>query len=65
MNVLGANIARHCLELGKLDEVLAIVAPVLLGRRSGIARRRDSRCGLQTQARRGLGMPTREGRRQP
>jgi dihydrofolate reductase len=31
VNVLGADIARQCLELGELDEVLAIVAPVLLG----------------------------------
>ena len=31
VNVLGANIARQCLEAGQLDEVLTIVAPVLLG----------------------------------
>jgi hypothetical protein len=31
VNVLGADIARQCLEAGELDEVLAIVAPVLLG----------------------------------
>jgi len=31
VNVLGADIARQCLELGALDEVLAIIAPVLLG----------------------------------
>lgn len=31
VNVLGADIARQCLEAGALDEVLAIVAPVLLG----------------------------------
>ena len=31
MNVLGADIARQCLELGQLDEVLTIIAPVLLG----------------------------------
>lgn len=31
MNVLGADIARQCLELGELDEVLAIIAPVFLG----------------------------------
>ena len=31
VNVLGADIARQCLELGELDEVLAIIAPVLLG----------------------------------
>lgn len=31
VNVLGADIARQCLELGELDEVLAIVAPVFLG----------------------------------
>jgi len=31
VNVLGADIARQCLELGELDEVLAIIAPILLG----------------------------------
>lgn len=31
VNVLGADVARQCLELGELDEVLAIVAPLLLG----------------------------------
>jgi dihydrofolate reductase len=31
VNVLGADVARQCLELGQLDEVLALVAPVLLG----------------------------------
>ena len=29
--VLGANVARQCLEAGLLDEVLVHVAPVLLG----------------------------------
>jgi dihydrofolate reductase len=31
VNVLGADVARQCLELGELDEVLTIIAPVLLG----------------------------------
>ncbi len=31
VNVLGADLARQCLAAGELDEVLAIVAPVLLG----------------------------------
>jgi dihydrofolate reductase len=31
VNVLGASIARQCLEQGLLDEVLVLVAPVLLG----------------------------------
>ncbi|WP_432967824.1 dihydrofolate reductase family protein [Dactylosporangium sp. CA-233914] len=31
INILGADIARQCLRLGELDEVLAIIAPVLLG----------------------------------
>lgn len=31
VNVLGADIARQILEAGELDEVLVIVAPVLLG----------------------------------
>ena len=35
VNILGADIARQCLELGELDEVLAIIAPVH-------ARRRDA-----------------------
>jgi dihydrofolate reductase len=31
VNVLGADVARQCLEAGVLDEVLVIIAPVLLG----------------------------------
>jgi dihydrofolate reductase len=31
VNVLGAEVARGCLELGDLDEVLVLVAPILLG----------------------------------
>ncbi|WP_166352988.1 dihydrofolate reductase family protein [Phytoactinopolyspora limicola] len=31
VNVIGANVAKQCLEAGLLDEVLAIVAPVLIG----------------------------------
>jgi dihydrofolate reductase len=31
VNVLGASVARSCLEAGLLDEVLVLVAPVLLG----------------------------------
>jgi dihydrofolate reductase len=31
VNVLGANIARQCLEAGALDEILVLIAPVLLG----------------------------------
>ena len=31
VNVLGADVARQCLDSGDLDEVLTIVAPVLLG----------------------------------
>lgn len=31
VNVLGADVARQCLEAGLLDEVLVIVAPVMLG----------------------------------
>jgi dihydrofolate reductase len=31
VNVLGADVARQCIELGELDEVLMIIAPVLLG----------------------------------
>ncbi len=31
VNVLGASIARQCLEAGELDEVLVFIAPVLLG----------------------------------
>jgi dihydrofolate reductase len=31
VNVLGADLARQCLELGELDEVLTFIAPVLLG----------------------------------
>ena len=31
VNVLGANVARQCLAAGVLDEVLVLIAPVLLG----------------------------------
>ncbi|HEY0620582.1 MAG TPA: dihydrofolate reductase family protein [Kribbella sp.] len=31
VNVLGADIARQCLEAGQLDEVLVLIAPLLLG----------------------------------
>jgi dihydrofolate reductase len=31
VNVLGAEVARGCLELSELDEVLVLVAPILLG----------------------------------
>ncbi len=31
VNVLGADVARQCVEAGVLDEVLTFVAPVLLG----------------------------------
>ena len=56
MNVLGADIARRCLELGELDEVLAIVAPVLLGRRSGCSATRLT-LRSQTRARGGWACP--------
>jgi dihydrofolate reductase len=31
VNIIGADVARQCLEAGELDEILVIVAPVLLG----------------------------------
>jgi dihydrofolate reductase len=31
VNVLGADVARQCLEAGLLDEVLTLIAPVMLG----------------------------------
>lgn len=31
VNVLGANIAKQCLEAGQLDEILALIAPIMLG----------------------------------
>jgi dihydrofolate reductase len=31
VNVLGAEVARGCLEMGALDEVLVLVVPILLG----------------------------------
>jgi dihydrofolate reductase len=31
VNILGAHVARGCLEAGLLDEILVLVAPVLLG----------------------------------
>lgn len=31
VNILGANVARQCLEAGHLDEILVVIAPILLG----------------------------------
>lgn len=31
VNILGASVARQCLEAGELDEVFVFIAPVLLG----------------------------------
>jgi len=31
VNILGAEVARECLSAGVLDEILVLVAPVLLG----------------------------------
>jgi hypothetical protein len=31
VNVLGASVGRQCLEAGVLDEILTLIAPVLLG----------------------------------
>lgn len=31
VNIMGASVARQCLKAGELDEVLTLVAPVLLG----------------------------------
>lgn len=31
VNVLGASVAKQCLDAGLLDEVLVLIAPVLLG----------------------------------
>jgi dihydrofolate reductase len=31
VNVLGADVARQCIEAGELDEILVLIAPVLLG----------------------------------
>lgn len=31
VNVIGPDVGRQCLELGELDEILVMVAPVLLG----------------------------------
>ena len=31
VNILGANVAQQCIDAGLLDEVLVLVAPVLLG----------------------------------
>jgi dihydrofolate reductase len=31
VNVLGANVAKQCLDAGMLDEILVLIAPVLLG----------------------------------
>jgi dihydrofolate reductase len=31
VNIMGASVARQCLQTGQLDEVLTLIAPVLLG----------------------------------
>jgi dihydrofolate reductase len=31
VNIIGASVARQCLDAGELDEVLVLIAPVLLG----------------------------------
>jgi dihydrofolate reductase len=31
VNVLGADVARQCIEAGVLDEILVLIAPILLG----------------------------------
>jgi dihydrofolate reductase len=31
VNILGASVARQCLQAGELDEILTLIAPVLLG----------------------------------
>lgn len=31
VNILGADVARQCIEAGLLDEVLVLIAPILLG----------------------------------
>lgn len=31
VNVLGANVAKQCLDAGLLDEILVLIAPILLG----------------------------------
>ncbi len=36
MNVLGAEVARQCVQSGVIDEVLVVVAPVLLGDGTGL-----------------------------
>ncbi len=41
VNVLGADVARQCLEAGLLDEVLVLVVPVLLGDGVPLFRRTD------------------------
>lgn len=31
VNIIGANVARQCLEIGEVDEILVLIAPILLG----------------------------------
>jgi dihydrofolate reductase len=31
VNIIGADVARQCLEIGEVDEILIMIAPVLLG----------------------------------
>ena len=38
VNVLGADVARQCLDAGVLDEILVLLAPVLLGGNTRCAR---------------------------
>jgi dihydrofolate reductase len=39
VNVLGADVGRQCLEAGVLDEILVLIAPVLLGDGTPLFRR--------------------------
>jgi dihydrofolate reductase len=43
VNVLGANVAEQCLAEGLLDEVLVLIAPVLLGDGTALFRRPGGR----------------------
>src|SRR5204862_256109 len=54
--IFGANVARHCLEAGLLDEIIVHVAPILVGdggrffERAGGFRRRDGACPIMAPA---------------
>jgi dihydrofolate reductase len=47
VGILGAGIARQCLEAGLLDEIVVYLAPVMLGDGVRLSSRRDGRVEME------------------